>query len=203
MTIMPALQQQKVLIVSALVVVVIIFFGSWYVKNQNTSFGTGTTIPTTATTDPTDAPVGNLIVLIQSSKTPGSPSITYTLKVAPTDYLLQSVGLGLVVDGGVVTSSQQQSNFTTSSELNTTGWMAATNTAITSEDDRSTLQVSFINLKPEGGVVSEPLVLGTFTVEPTSGTTPQFTVDQSVSSAFTKDGSPMIVNLVIEPTTTE
>lgn len=201
MTIMPALQQQKVLIVSALVVVVIIFFGSWYVKNQDKQFSTDTMNSTG--TDQADAPVGNLTLLVQSSQTPGSPSITYTLKVAPTDHLLQSVGLGLIVDGGVVTASQQESSFTSSSELNTTGWMAATNTAITSENNQSTLQVSFINLNPEGGIVSEPLVLGTFTVEPTSGATPQFIVDQSVSSAFTKDGSPMVVNLVIEPTTTE
>jgi hypothetical protein len=200
MNLMPALQQQKVLIVSAIAVVAIVFLGSWVVSRNNLAVDSnGIPIDSDGSQGSDNQPEKKLTLILQPTATKSGNEQSYTLKVAETSETLQSVGLRLIIDGGTVTGSEQKNSFTSNSELTTSGWVAATNTAIVTENNRSTLQVGFVNLKPEGGPVSESLVLGTFTIDTsTGGSKLQFTVDQSVSTAFTKDGSPMTIDLVIE-----
>lgn len=195
MNIVPALQQQKVLIISGIVVIAIVFFGSFLASRQaeinapagNTSQGT----------QQTESP---LTLLLQEDPEPSSTGeITYTLKLAATEEVLQSVGLRLNIDGAAVVKSSQ-SAFSSSTDLGEQGWQAAVNSSIETENNRSTLEVGFLNLRPEGAPVTETIVLGQFTIKPAAaGQKPQFSIDQAVSTAFTKNGLSMQINLILEP----
>lgn len=193
---MPATEQKKVLILSAIAVVLIVFGGSWAITStpKNTSEN-----PSSPNTSETPKPKKTLTLLLVPEQ--GKGNLTYTLKVAPTTELLQSVGLRLKIAGAEVVGTSQNNTFSSSSELGSSGWQAAVNSVLKTENNNTTMEVGFVNLDPKGAPVAEELTLGSFTVKALSPTEPQFTVDQAISTAFTKDGSSLVINLVVQPST--
>lgn len=197
MNIVPALQQQKILVISGVVIVAIVFFGSYLASRQAEINQPAGENPATQGTQQSASPL--TLLLQEASEPEKNGQISYTLKVASAEESLQSIGLRLTIDGGTVVKSSQ-SAFSSNSELSEQGWQAAVNSSIETENNRSVMEVGFVNLKPEGVPVKETLVLGQFTVKPaTAGQKPQFSIDQAVSTAFTKNGSSMQINLILEP----
>jgi hypothetical protein len=200
MNIMPALRQQKILVTTGVVIIAIVFLGSWVASRQNKVTNPSGT-PTGQVGAPADQAKQSVTLLLQE-KSQQNGEITYVVKVAENPAVLQSIGLKFTVSEAAVTKTSQA--FSVDTQLDNQGWMTAGNNEVKVEDGRSTVQIGFVNIKPEGVVVTEELVLGEFSLKPNSpNVPPQFALDQAVSTAFAKDGSLLTINLVLEPKSLE
>lgn len=192
MNIGPALSRQKALIISGILVIAIVFIGSWYVSALTKKESSSLVIPPSLN-EPSDSTSRNvLIISLNKVGTTSDGKLLYSVIVNPTDTVVQSIGLGLrITDGSFVSSSQV---FESNPDISSQGWQAAVSKLSQQDDGTSMLQLGFINLNPPGANITVPLALGQFSVLPTGTAEPEISLDETISTAFEKDGTDLLID---------
>lgn len=201
----PALHQQKVVVITGLIIIAIIAAGSWYVvSNQEGAeqYLPGSAMPATdapsADAGSSLVPAGEMSIRVSQAAPTANPD-TFVLTATPTGQPLTGLELRLLIPAGDAATTV--SKFATSSELTNEGWQSVVNSTSTNESGQTVVEISYLNLSPDGWMGTEPLEIGTLTVSGVAMS--DLTIDQEVSSAFTKNGEVLKLNLVVEPTITE
>jgi hypothetical protein len=228
MTIGPAESPQRTILIVAGVVVLLLTAGAWYVSATSKksllaqftkqNFFADSTQPNNSTVAADSANQLPLTLQETADSPQSNGTRTYTIILPPTTQPLVGVEIALSVRNAASIKSQSRS-FAVSNTLAETGWKSMVNTTTSSSQSFSsnsnsndeststsetTIGLSFLNLDTEGWTSTELLELGTITITPADpAIEPQFTVVQEKSSAFTKDGQTLSLNLILTPKVTE
>lgn len=199
MKLAPASATTKLFFFVFLVVIVIMIGGAWHILRVTDAVykASGTkspiaSMPPTVTETSTHSPIPHRTIpltLVRKNTTTGPLQYQLTL---PSDVKLKSLAFRLVIESNTKEGSTK--SFSLSEDFKTSGWQTAVN-SVSTVDNKTTIDVALLNLKPQPAVANP--VIGTITLSSEMpASTPTITLDASKSQAFTSDGETLDFALV-------